>query len=154
MKNLIVIAATLISTSVLADGFRCETKDGLKIKVYNQTNPAMGTRNPAVMVLSDRDVATSGLKTVAVLEAPKTLTSAEGTQYVGRVDLRFKNSNRKGEYLLGTRLGYIKTITLDVDFSFANPVAFGSQVNALVKVAKRNGKKYSVDATCERYLKN
>lgn len=154
MKTLIALTAALISTATLADGFKCVAHSSdTKVSVYNQTNPELGTRNPAVMVLSDAGVA-HGNKTIAILRAPKTLTTEAGMKYIGRVDLRFKESNRKGEYLFGTRLGFVKNITLDVDFNYNRPVAFSEEVSGTVTVLKRNGEEIKDFVTCSRYLKN
>ena len=47
MKAMILAAAVaMIGSSALADGFVCDTEAGnLRIKVYHQTQPEMGTRH-------------------------------------------------------------------------------------------------------------
>lgn len=153
MKKLI-IALALLSTSAYADGFKCQTiTEDLNIKVFNQVQPELGTRNPAVMVLSNPAV-NVGRKAIAVLRAPKTLTTDAGMKYVGRVDLRFKESRRKGELILGTKLGYVKTIELDLDFSYGSPVALDDTVLGTITINKRNGDQIFEEVTCSRYLKN
>jgi hypothetical protein len=58
MKSLFIALLLTLSVNAFADGFKCEQLiHTLKIKVYNNTQPTEGTRNPAVMVLSDSSVA-------------------------------------------------------------------------------------------------
>jgi hypothetical protein len=148
---LAVAAASFVSTSAFADGFVCTSGD-LKVKVYNQTNPNAGTRNAAVMILSDESVQ-QGNKTIAKFTAPQTLSN-DAASYTAKVDLRYGNSNRAGEYIAGTRLGQIDTITLDVEFSYNTPVDSGDYAMGLLTVVKRNGDVTELDMDCERYLRN
>ena len=152
MKNLGLLMGLGFSSLALADGFQCQTDDGrLNIKAYNHVDAADGTRNAAVMVLSDTNVQ-AGRKTIAKFQAVETLWNSSAT-YVGRVDLRF-STQAAGEYVLGTRLGQLKTIVLDVDFNYANPIDNGEPADAKVIGHKRDGSKIEVAATCYRYLKN
>lgn len=152
--KLLIALTTLLSTSAFADGFICETVTGdLNVKVFNHTQPEMGTRNAHIMVLSDPRVETIGRKTIATMKAPKQLSSA-GASYLAKVDLRFNSSNRKGENILGTKLGKIKTIALDLDYNFSQPVAAGSYVAGMITANKRNGEVISEEVSCSRYLKN
>lgn len=152
MKN-VFLGLVLVSSAALADGFKCESLDSsLLVKVYNHTQPEAGTRNAAVMILSDANVG-SGNKTIAKFDGESTLVNS-GARYVANVDLRFADSNRAGEYLMGTRLGELKKIKLDVDFSYAEPVEAGTEVSAKIIATKRNGVVLTEEATCVRYLKN
>lgn len=155
MKALL-LALALVSASVTAraDGFDCQMSDEkLQLHIYNQTQPALGTRNPAVLVLSDATVA-HGRKTIAVLRAEDGLLWKEDGKYVGKVDLRFKESDRKGENVAGTKLGYLKRIEIALDFSYADGLAEGAEVDGLVTFVKRNGETVTRDLFCVRYLKN
>lgn len=50
----------MIPASALADGFICHgDQSGIEMAIYNQVNPHLGTRNPAVLVISDPALATS-----------------------------------------------------------------------------------------------
>lgn len=153
MKQLIFLASLVLGLSAHADGFKCETESGLIVQVYNQTQAGMGTRSGAVMVISDSNIK-YGNKTVASFTAEKKTLSSKSLTYVGNVDLRVKESNRKGELLLGTKLGYVDQIALTVDFSYARPTAHGHVMAAELAVAKRNGDLVTEGAVCERYLKN
>jgi hypothetical protein len=155
MKSAIIaIMALGFSTVAFADGFVCETNDGVyTIKAYNHTQASEGTRNGAIMIVSDNTIQ-AGRKTIATFEATDLLLSNDGARYVADVDLRFNNSGRQGENFLGTKLGQIDTVTLDVDFSYGAPKKAGAEVSGEITVAKRNGKSISADVTCTRYLKN
>jgi len=74
--------------------------------------------------------------------------------YTAQVDLRFNDDNLKGRNFAGTKLGNVKYITLDVDFSFAQPVENGTQVDGQLIVTKRNGTAdIQIPVSCVRYLK-
>ena len=150
--------AAIISTNLYADGFLCEAvSDSLKINVFNKTHPEYGTRNPSTMVVFDGEVSKPN-KTIAIFKAPKTLKTLKGQSgvraYVGKVDLRYSNSSRKGENILGTKLGMLKGIVLKVNFNYSNPVTAGSLMHGTVEAYKRNGRKITEEVSCERYLKN
>ena len=54
MKALISLLALSLSTVALADGFKCEQREhAVNIQVFNKTQASEGTRNVAVMILSD-----------------------------------------------------------------------------------------------------
>jgi hypothetical protein len=154
MKNAVLFVSMFLGAlEARADGFRCQTADeSLNITVYNQTSRDAGTRNAAVLIVSDPTVAT-GNRTIARFTADETLDNT-GSSYDARVDLRYKDSNRRGEYIGGTRLGELRTINLDVAFSYANPVVEGSDLPAVLTLVKRDGDEIVLDATCARYLAN
>jgi len=57
MKFSIIILATLFTSTAFADGLVCQSNDGvLSVKVYHQIYAAKGTRNSAVMIVSDNIV--------------------------------------------------------------------------------------------------
>jgi hypothetical protein len=115
--------------------------------------PEEGTRNAAVMVLSDPAIA-QGRKTIArFTDCNGTLTS-QGALYVANVDLRFNDSGRKGENVLGTKLGHLKKIALKLDFSYRYPVNHGDPVSGVIKALDRNGETIREVVECRRYLKN
>jgi hypothetical protein len=153
MKSLI-LAFSIFTLNAMADGFICEQPEhGLNIKVFNQTQPAAGTRNAAVMVLSDSTIS-YGRKTIASFSSHKRTLGQNGASYMAKVDLRVLESNRSGENILGTKLGHINKIFVDVDFNFSEPVAHNDEVSGSIIVVKRNGEELAFDLTCQRYLKN
>ena len=151
-KLVTVVLGLLVSSQAWADGWVCNADD-LKVRVYNNVQPSEGTRNVAVMVLSDPKVA-FGRKTIAKFTASNSTLENESSLYTARVDLRFNDSGRKGELIAGTKLGFLKTILLDVDFSYAAPIADGDVVDATMTLVKRDGASIEKDLSCERYLKN
>ncbi len=155
MKSMIALLALLLATPAFADGWMCSNKaNDLTVKVFNNTNPNEGTRVANVMVVSDKSVQ-YGRKTIARFSEENGTLSTEGTKYVGTVDLRFNDSGRKGESILGTKLGNVDTMTLDVYFTYSNPTVEGDYVPARFEVTKRNGDAAAVVMMgCKRYLKN
>lgn len=153
MKALLISIALLSGTIAQADGFKCITESGLNIKVYNHTQPASGTRNAAIMVVSDANVGL-GNKTIASFSDVKNTLSSKSATYTAKVDLRVLESNRKGELIGGTKLGYLAALVLDVHFSYAAPLAHSEKTTAQLMLVKRDGQKLIEEAVCTRYLKN
>ena len=153
MKSLFFTATVLLGSFAQADGFKCISESGLNIKVYNETDANLGTRNAAVMVLSDANVG-FGNKTIATFKAAKNVLVTDALTYTAKVDLRVSESNRKGELIGGTKLGYLSSVQLTVGFSYSNPVAEGTKMPATLVLQKRDGQKLLEDVVCTRYLKN
>jgi hypothetical protein len=152
---MIAIALTSI-TAAQADGFVCiGQQTAMKIKVYNNVQPAAGTRNAAVMIVSSPFV-NSPNKTIAKFsDANGTLTYAGLGIYKAKVDLRFNDSGRGGENIAGTKLAQLSKIVLDVDHSYAQlPADKGAKIAGTVSYVKRTGEVLSEKADCTRYLKN
>jgi len=149
-----ILAMVFSSAPALADGFVCSSeRDHLTVKVYNHTKPEMGTRKGAVMVFSDTRVS-QGRKTIAKFtDANRTLKS-RSSAYLATVDHRFNDSGRKGELIAGTKIGFLKYILLDLDFSFGRPVPKGTKLRGDLTLMKRNGDKIELVMNCIRYLKN
>ena len=146
--------ALMATSAAYADGFTCQTTDGnLNIKIYNNTDPAAGTRNAAVMIVSD-PLVSAGRKTIAKFSDLNSTLGQSGASYVADVDLRFNDSGRKGELILGTKLGFIKTIAVDLDFNYSQPIADGQSLAGEITIVKRNGESFVEDLICKRYLKN
>jgi hypothetical protein len=153
MKAIVLTAVLATALSAQADGFKCETESGLKVQVYNHTSPEMGTRTGSTMIISDSNVQ-YGNKTVAKFTAEKGTLSSNNLRYTAKVDLRVSESNRKGELIAGTKLGYINKIFVDVAFSYSSPVRDGAVLPGALTVLKRDGTWVRQSAVCERYLKN
>ena len=153
VNTLSILALTALSSPAFADGFECQTADqSLNVKIYNNTDPTYGTRVGAVMVVSDPAVS-GGRKTIARFTDTNGVLSNRSSRYEANVDLRFNDSNRKGELILGTKLGMLDTITADIDFSYSQPVANGEEVSGKLTLVKRNGDQINADLVCTRYLK-
>jgi len=154
-KSIVVMLAVFMGTQAWADGFRCQSIDGdLNVSVFNHTQPEIGTRVGAVMVLSDPSVK-AGRKTIARFTGVNGTLASDSLTYIAKVDLRFKDSRRKGELLAGTRLGQLAEIQLDVDgFTYLQPIADGDLVSGTLSLTKRSGDIIEVAMDCVRYLKN
>ncbi len=151
---LIALVTVIASAQAQASGFVCKSyRDGLAVQVYNHTTPSNGTRSAAVMILSNMNVA-NGNKTIAVLrDLDQKYTGTEAI-FDGNVDLRYTESSRKGEWILGTKLGYVQSIKLAVAFGYARPTAKGQEMPGTLIVVKRNGEKLRIEnLSCTRYLK-
>lgn len=155
MKNiLIAMMAMGFSGAAMADGFVCQSLNGIyNVKVYNHTDASRGTRTGSIMVISDNRIQ-SGRKTVATFEAEKTLVSGQGAKYEANVDLRYSTSNRAGENVFGTKLGELDVIKLAVAYNYSQPVPAGQELDAQIVAVKRNGAKSKLQMVCTRYLKN
>jgi hypothetical protein len=151
---MIAILAMGFSGAAMADGFICDTANGqYTVKVYDQTSASKGTRNGAIMIISDNTIQL-GRKTVATFESEQTLRDRQGASYEASVDLRYNNSNRAGENVFGTKLGEIDTIRLNVGYDYNSPVKSGEELDGQLIVLKRNGQKGKLQVACSRYLKN
>ena len=151
--NLAIVSMLAIAGNAHADGFKCQTVDGeLAVKIFNSVNPNVGTRVGAVMVLSDPSV-NGGRKTIARFTDANGVLSSRSSRYDANVDLRFSDSARKGENIMGTKLGELDHVIVDIDFSYAAPVGAGEEVTGTIVLDKRNGEKSEADLICTRYLK-
>lgn len=156
MKKIIAVAAVAMAfaSQAQADGFKCVSEDGvLAVKAFNYTDASRGTRNGAIMILSDNTVS-HGRKTIARFTEAEGNLENHGAYYEANVDLRFANSNRGGEYIGGTRLGQVDAIILNVAFTYGDNLENGAQVPASLKIVKRNGNVIRMKLICDRYLAN
>jgi hypothetical protein len=153
MKTVFAMIAVLFGSQAFADGFVCENlQQGIRVKVFNHTQAEDGTRNAAIMVVSDLTVK-NGRKTIATFEDSDSLLTNDGATYTSKVDLRFSGSDRKGELLLGTKLGEVKFMILDIDYSYAAPVEDGAIVDGEFILKQRDGEVIRTNVICIRYLK-
>jgi hypothetical protein len=158
MKSMILLVSmmTLGALQARADGFICQTDDGsLDVKVYNQTHPTKGTRNAAIMIVSDPEVS-EGRKTIATFESGISLYNSTRNMtatYVASVNSEIAGSSRSGENIAGTKLGQLKAIILKVDFSYSYPIEDGEEASAILRLFTNDGENISLNTTCVRYLK-
>jgi hypothetical protein len=136
MKKIIVLASMVLAQAAHADLTRCQTADGaVRVKASS-----------AVLVISDSSIQ-PGNKTTARFTAENgTLkvepSSDDATVYTGDVDLRFNDTSLGGRNLLGTKLGYVDTIEVQV---------FGGdrQGQGEITLNKRNGQTITAELSCE-----
>lgn len=154
MKTFFATMILALSTTAFADGFKCEQAEHyINVSVFNKTDASAGTRNVAFMVFSDSSV-NYGNKTIASFTSSKRKLGQNGTSYLAVVDLRVSESNRAGENILGTKLGKIKEIYVDINHNYSQPIEAGEEADGTISVVKRNGDVTTFDVTCTRYLKN
>ncbi|MGZ3699433.1 MAG: hypothetical protein ACXWPM_05585 [Bdellovibrionota bacterium] len=155
MKKYGVVISMVLSLapSAFADGFVCRGVDGdAAVKVYNNTQAAIGTRTGAVLVVSN-PLADSGAKTVARVTDVKGTLSSSGADYLANVDLRFKDSHKNAE-VAGIALSELDTIELQIDFRYGDNLKVGETTSGTLVLEKREGGRIVRQMDCERYLKN
>lgn len=153
--NVVAMAGMILGSQVAsADGFICEDyNETLRIKIFHNVSAKKGTRTAAKMIISDPRVA-DGRKTIATFDQADGLLTSKALVYGADVDLRYKNSSRKGELIGGTKLGELEALEVYVDFSYAHPLKHAEEADAFLRLYKRNGKEIDIDLVCARYLKN
>jgi hypothetical protein len=164
MKSILFMISVLIaSQTAMADGFRCEgVNTGIQIKIYNYTEYSMGTRTPAVMVVADPTVRSPN-KTVAIFKHENNNLYYLGNGlFEGQVDLRYSETGRKGENIAGTKLGFLKSIQVQLFSDFGRKFSYEKAdeyknneiLDARYSYVKRNGEILEEKAVCTRYLKD
>ena len=157
--SIVTILVTLAFASVSrADGFTCRSTDGnLSVKVFDYVHSRYGTRNPAVMVVSNPKLP-RGYRTLAVF------SSADGTlqaishrgeyrTYVGRVDFN-SNSIHKHVFVLSDPMTNLAAVQLHIYFNYnKSRIANGGEVMGVVELVSRNGRHIYSETSCKRYLK-
>jgi len=147
------LAMLLLGTTASADGFVCENKrEALNLEVYNNVDPVKGTRTAAVMILMDLSSPPGSREIARFSDKNKTLRLVNAI-YLARVDHRFNESNNKVAEVAGTTLGELMHFNLELDFSYARPVAPGQFVRGTLNLFKRNGEEIPLDMNCIRYFK-
>ncbi|MBI3544951.1 MAG: hypothetical protein HY075_16890, partial [Deltaproteobacteria bacterium] len=126
----IITALSLVSSVAMADGFRCQGQD-FRVKLFNETQPGRGTRNPAVLVVSERSIGTlATLEGEEITKTNRSTTVVYEGQTNGRQDGRF----------VAVKLVVAKTADTD-----------GTHLARLTVNA--DGQSRSETLSCERYLK-
>lgn len=152
MKQLLLTAILMIGSSAFADGFDCYSYEGdLKVRVVNHTDPNVGTRVGAFMIVSDLSVS-KGLKTIAVLSREAGTLSSDGAVWIG--DVSKAEGLKKGRNVGGTKLGLVETLTLSVDHAYSDPIEDEAETTGRLIVKKVNQDVNVIEMGCYRYLKN
>jgi hypothetical protein len=161
MKTIISTLSLFLAlvSSARADGFKCVGQStGLKIKVFNHTDPRQGTRTASVMLISNPMIRTPNQTVAKFSDQNRTLKYLGHGQYTAKVDLRFNDSGRQGENIAGTKLGELSSIDLFINFSYShNSIELANAVPEIpgtISYIKRNGEVLEEPVICSRYLKN
>src|SRR4051812_5891296 len=90
MKALIISVLVLVSSNSFASGFVCSGQ-GYSVKLYNQVQPNLGTKNPAVLIVSSENAGT-----LAVLKGDEIVKSNGNTtvSYSGLI-----NGKQNGRFM-------------------------------------------------------
>ena len=146
-----LFTAVLVGTqSAKADGFICVDQAGTYgIKLYDNVQPSLGTRVPAVMVISSGSQ-TSGSKTLA------TFTPSEGNLnfMTGTYHAIANFPSAYNELLGGVKMSQIKELDFSVNHNFNQILQPSQKVSAQLKIQDKNHNSTYVNFTCARYLKN
>jgi hypothetical protein len=158
MKNAVLIFAALIglSSSAMADGFRCYGY-GLQVQVFNKVDPTEGTRTPSTMIISSTD-SDRGNRTISKFTYDNgTLESAHetgGLVYLGNVDLRFNDTGADDALILGSRIADTESVRLNVLFNYGDNLADGEITKGVFSVFSRQRGANAILMDCKRHLKN
>lgn len=150
MKTAIAILM-MLGSSAFADGFTCYTQDGvLKISVFNHTQPERGTRTGHILIVSDLTV-NDGNKTIATFTDEEGTLDSEGANYRAFVT---SSIAKKGRNIAGTKLGFVRYLTVHVDHLYSSPVEDGEALRGELVLIKANLDTVHEPLSCIRYLKN
>jgi hypothetical protein len=162
MKNTTYLLAltlvTIAPTLALADGFDCTGRNsGIEVKIYNNTDPSMGTRTPAVLIVSDpsRDY---GDRTIATFKNDQITAEGHGT-YFATTDTVDHRPTADAQVLQNSRLGHLENVLLKMNFSYAEefltdltkkPESFSGSVY----YQETSGATRNESVRCTHYLKD
>lgn len=141
MKALLTVTALVAmfsSSAFAAQGWQCSAND-ISVKVIDESAASGG-----IMVLSNPSVG-SGRKTIAKFTEANGTLDVRGDLYVAHTDLRFNDSARAGELVIGTKLGEVASFRLTVRADEHSDWADGSLV-----AIKKNGERAARKVECER----
>lgn len=135
MKALVITVLALVSSTSFASGFVCSGQ-GYNVKMYNQVQPSLGTKNPAVLVVSSEQGGT-----IAVLKGDEIekASSTNTVSYSGTV-----NGYQHGRFL-HVELQVVKTPVANGPFA-------GQHFGMLT--LNTDSKNLSAKLACQPYLKN
>jgi hypothetical protein len=136
MKLFLIALFTLVSSVAMADGFRCQNDGGLRVKLFNEIQPERGTRNPAILIVSER--ARGTLATLEGTEIEKTIDEASVT-YEGQTN--------------GTRDGRFVYVKLEVSKKAETDGDVAGMHRAVLTVNADNSSRSDL-VYCERYRKS
>ena len=124
-----------LASSAQASGFVCTSGEGYTAKLYNYTDPNLGTRNPSVFVISH--------------ETQGTLLVRKGA------DIRKHNRSNTVQYVVNgdEQLG-ADTAILQLDHKYDGREITGTVDGQLILIQDGTRDRVVIDLQCERYLKN
>ncbi len=146
-----LFAAVLVgSQAAKADGFVCaDESNTYGLKIYDNVTASFGTRNPAVMVISNGSQE-SGAKTLATFTPAQGGLQLSGGVYV--VNLNFPPAYT--QTFGGVKMSDIKELNVLINHNFNQVLAPGQKVPGSVSIVEKSGKFAVLKLVCKRYLKN
>jgi hypothetical protein len=131
--KVVLASVVALSSSAFASGFRCESPDGYRVKIYNHVQADNGTRVPAVLVVSHAQAGT--------------LLSAKGTEISKR------NLSNLVQYSAKGPKGGLTYAVVQIAFKEGRDIlAEGERAYGTLVLAKGVERQTS-RLTCHRYLK-
>ena len=134
MKNVIFGVLALAASASFASGFRCESEEGFKVKLYNQTKS--GTRVPSKLIVSHENA------------SPATLLVADGSE------ITKTNRLNTVRYTVDGSDMNLHQVILQIKFKEGQEtIREGEVVEGQLILVDEEGSREVSDLACERYLK-
>lgn len=148
MKKLIGILGLTLSLTTQAASFVCENSRQELIKVILSTDENGYETIPAI-IISQANYQ-YGNKTIAVLRRTEAQELNKALAYVGIVDHRYNESNRGGELFAGSKIEYIKQVSVVANqVKIQEALENGYEFVAKLYVLKRNGEVITDALECD-----
>lgn len=122
---------SLVSSVAMADGFRC-SGEGFRVKMYNQVQPDLGTKNPAVLVVFEKGTGTLASLYGDEIEAEY---SSETVMYAGQT-----NGKLDGRFV-------------HVNLEIEKQPSVDAETHAARLIVAENGLRRIAHLACSRYIK-
>jgi hypothetical protein len=153
-KILTNLAAAMFTTLIAlahaqASDFACTSVDqDTRIDVSIESDAAAQGHRAITMSIFDLNVSEPRQLIAKFVAADGLLNINNNGVIIADVDLTNPNSSRRGERIGGTVLGALKSIVLDIDFSYQEAFKKGTGLSATVTYVKRNGEELVQDFDC------
>ncbi|MBC7397998.1 MAG: hypothetical protein H7333_11195 [Bdellovibrionales bacterium] len=158
MKSALLLTSMALFTlnTAHADGFRCEgLSSGLKATLYNHTESSAGTRKPSVFMISNPRASKPHRTLIAFTSEARNLEYKGYGRYVGTVGAL--NPLSEDPIIGGASLQQIKTVTLDLDFSYAHDAVVLAntlgKIHGTLVYQTKAGYRLDEKVSCLRYHK-
>lgn len=137
MKTVLTITVAIaLSFAAFGSGFKCESSNGLSVKMFNNIDPASGTRTPAILVVS---------------------SDADGTFLVRKgAEIRKHNRVNTVQYVVeGSKASGVETAILQIRFKEGREVLEAEAIaDAQLVLITQAGDRVVESLECARYLKS
>ncbi len=144
------IAIFTASQAAKADGFICADQSGqFGIKLYDNVQPKLGTRSPAILIITDGSKEAGG-KTLA------SFTPDQGDLHLayGSYHATANFPSAYNQLLEGVKMSQIKELVFSVKHDFNRPLPANQKALAQLQIHDKSQNTTYVNFTCTRYLKD